>query len=121
MTFLLRWGIEPLNGRPFTGPSTPAQTTRNTSTTPQVIHHPILINVDIWKFTIFWTFTIFGVVFLAAGLWAWSVYFFKTKWAVLIPVIYLVSGEFIALISGTIVGTSISEVTDGWLHTCGGV
>ena len=54
----------------------------------------------------FWTFTIFGVVFLAAGLWAWSVYFLKTKWAVLIPIIYVASGEFIALVSGTIVGIS---------------
>ena len=62
--------------------------------------------VDIWKFTLFWTFTIFGTVFLAAGLWAWSVYFFKTKWAILIPVIYVLSGEFIALVSGTIVGQS---------------
>lgn len=64
--------------------------------------------VDIWKFTLFWTFTIFGTVFLAAGLWAWSVYFVKTKWAILIPVIYVLSGEFIALVSGTIVGQSPS-------------
>jgi hypothetical protein len=62
------------------------------------------LRVDIWKFTLFWTFTIFGVVFLAAGLWAWSVYFLKTRWAVLIPILYVVSGEFIALVSGTIVG-----------------
>ena len=59
---------------------------------------------DIWRFTLFWTFAIFGVVFLVAGLWAWSVYFLKTKWAVLIPILYVVSGEFIALVSGTIVG-----------------
>jgi len=32
------------------------------------------------------------------------VYFYKTRWAVLIPVIYVLSGEFIALVSGTIVG-----------------
>jgi len=62
------------------------------------------LTVDIWRFTLFWTFTIFGTVFLAAGLWAWSVYFYKTRWAVLIPVIYVLSGEFIALVSGTIVG-----------------
>jgi len=53
---------------------------------------------------------IFGAVFLAAGLWAWSVYFFKTKWAVLIPVIYVVTGEFIALVSGTIVGFTLAAV-----------
>lgn len=70
-------------------------------------HHPSsLLTPDIWKFTLLWTCMIFGVVFLAAGLWAWSVYFLKTKWAVLIPVIYVLSGEFIALVSGTIVGTS---------------
>lgn len=62
------------------------------------------LSVDIWLFTLFWTFAIFGVVFLVAGLWAWSVYFLKTKWAVLIPILYVVSGEFIALVSGTIVG-----------------
>lgn len=63
------------------------------------------LTLDIWKFTLFWTFTIFGVVFLAAGLWAWSVYFFKSKWAILIPILYVASGEFIALVSGTIVGS----------------
>jgi hypothetical protein len=80
-----------------------------------------LSNKDIWQFTLFWTFTIFGVVFLAAGLWAWSVYFFKTKWAVLIPVIYVLSGEFIALVSGTIVGISTPVFANGWFHPCGGV
>jgi hypothetical protein len=68
------------------------------------------IDTDIWKFTLFWTFTIFGVVFLAAGLWAWSVYFMKSKWSILIPILYVVSGEFIALVSGTIVGTLSSRL-----------
>jgi Putative transmembrane protein 170 len=69
-------------------------------------------NPDIWKFTLFWTFTIFGTVFLGAGLWAWSVYFFQTKWALLIPLIYVLFGEFIALISGTIVGSPPNEESD---------
>jgi hypothetical protein len=77
----------------------------NTSTMQQVFPcHKRQLSVDIWLFTLFWTFAIFGVVFLAAGLWAWSVYFLKTNWAVLIPILYVVSGEFIALVSGTIVG-----------------
>jgi len=67
---------------------------------PQYLYY----STDIWRFTLFWTFTIFGAVFLAAGLWAWSVYFFKSKWAILIPIVYVASGLFIALISGTIVG-----------------
>ena len=79
----------------------------NTSTTQQVPSFcPLLLTQDIWRFTLFWTFAIFGVVFLAAGLWAWSVYFFKTKWAILIPILYVLSGEFIALVTGTIVGIS---------------
>ena len=80
---------------------------------------------DIWKFTLFWTFAIFGVVFLAAGLWAWSVYFLKTKWAVLIPILYVVSGEFIALVSGTIVGRPSNPavfgnavLTESRFHSC---
>ena len=39
-----------------------------------------------------------------AGLWAWSVYFSKTKWAILIPFMYVMTGLFVALISGSIVG-----------------
>ena len=43
MTFPLRWGIEPLNGPPFTGLSIPAQTTPSTSTIQQVICLQILV------------------------------------------------------------------------------
>jgi len=70
-------------------------------------HHPSAhpLTKDIWRFTLYWTFVIFGGVFFVAGMWAWSVYPFKTKWAILIPFVYVVSGIFIALISGTIVGT----------------
>jgi hypothetical protein len=104
----LRWGTGPLHGHPSTRPSTLAPTPLNTSTTESV--KPIFspptpsLTEDIWRFTLYWTFVIFGGVFLAAGLWAWSVYTFKTRWAILIPVLYVMSGIFIALISGTIVG-----------------
>jgi hypothetical protein len=68
---------------------------------------------------LFWTLAIFGVVFLAAGLWAWSVYFPKSKWSILIEILYVVSGEFIALDSGTIVGKSARSTVDAVfrLHT----
>lgn len=97
---------------------------------PQYLYYPTgiypfasLFDQDIWRFTLFWTFAIFGVVFLAAGLWAWSVYFLKTKWAVLIPILYVLSGEFIALVSGTIVGISTPRsnelrLSENRFHTC---
>jgi hypothetical protein len=108
MASLPHWDIVHLSGHHCIGPSTPDQMSHNTSTTQQVfpfVH--LCFDVDIWRFTLFWTFAIFGVVFLAAGLWAWSVYFFKTKWAILIPVLYVLSGEFIAFVSGTIIGTTL--------------
>jgi hypothetical protein len=91
----------------------------NTSITLRVLPFLTVLTKDIWAFTLFWTFTIFGAVFLAAGLWAWSVYFFKTKWAVMIPVIYVVTGEFIALVSGTIVGMIETVWIDLRFYACG--
>lgn len=105
MDIPLHWDIERRLGRHFTIPSTVAPILRNIFTTASVCPAPpTSLTLDIWRFTLYWTFAIFGGVFLTAGLWAGSVLIMKTKWAILVPLLYCVCGILVALVTGTIVG-----------------
>src|SRR5271154_4853736 len=105
MDIPLHWGIERRLGHHFTGPLTPGRILRNIFTTASVSPaQTASLILDIWRFTLYWTFAIFGSVFLVAGLWAGSVLILKTKWAILVPLVYCFLGTLVALITGTIVG-----------------
>ncbi|KAG0290787.1 hypothetical protein BGZ98_003294 [Dissophora globulifera] len=66
---------------------------------------------DIWLFTTYWTLIFIVSIYTLAGLWACLVFSRKHyKWAILLPILFMVTGAFIAFISGSLVGLAIAAI-----------
>ncbi|KAI9880216.1 MAG: hypothetical protein M1830_004802 [Pleopsidium flavum] len=61
-------------------------------------------NGDIWRFTLFWTFIIYGTFHFAASLYAVAVQWKNWKLLWFVPIVYLVVGGVEALLAGSVVG-----------------
>ncbi|KAF9947237.1 hypothetical protein BGZ72_010753 [Mortierella alpina] len=66
---------------------------------------------DIWRFTTFWTLIFIVTIYTMAGLWACLVFGRKHyKWAILLPILFMITGAFIAFLSGSLVGLAIAAI-----------
>lgn len=63
------------------------------------------ISVDIWRFTTYWTLIFIVSIYTMAGIWACLVFSRRHyKWAIFLPVLFFLTGAFIAFLSGSLVG-----------------
>ncbi|KNE72096.1 hypothetical protein AMAG_16592 [Allomyces macrogynus ATCC 38327] len=65
---------------------------------------------DILRFTLLWSLVLFTGVYGAAGLWGYLVFARRTKLAILIPVLFLVTAGIMAALSGIVFGYVLGVV-----------
>jgi len=64
--------------------------------------------IDIWRFTTYWTLIFIVSIYTLAGCWACLVFGRRHyKWAILLPLLFFITGAFIAFISGSLVGKTL--------------
>ncbi|KAG0049100.1 hypothetical protein BGZ83_006050 [Gryganskiella cystojenkinii] len=72
---------------------------------------------DIWRFTTYWTLIFIVSIYTLAGFWACLVFSRRHyKWAILLPVLFFITGAFIAFLSGSLVGLAIAAVYNAGLY-----
>ncbi|KAL7751400.1 hypothetical protein RI367_003260 [Sorochytrium milnesiophthora] len=65
---------------------------------------------DIWRFSLIWSVVLFTVVYGAAGCWGYTVFFRRTRWAFLLPVVFLFTAGLVGTLFGSIFGLVIAAV-----------
>ncbi|CAG8496129.1 5445_t:CDS:2 [Ambispora gerdemannii] len=66
----------------------------------------VLESPDVWRFTVIWTLIFYAVIYGAAGLWAWAV-FYRSRWSFMLPIIFVAVALLTGLVGGTIVGYAL--------------
>ncbi|KAG0259272.1 hypothetical protein DFQ27_004179 [Actinomortierella ambigua] len=66
---------------------------------------------DIWLFTTYWTLLFIMSIYTVAGIWAAIVFARRRyKWALILPLVFMVIGAGIAFVSGSLVGFAIAAI-----------
>lgn len=95
-------------------PAVCLQLTSDNESTSQAPHlkltnclHPIPISA-IWRFTIYWSLLLTGLAFFLCGTWACFIFSRRSrkhlKYAIWLPVAYIVLGGLISMVTGTVIG-----------------
>jgi len=74
---------------------------------PQYLYYPS----SIWRYTVYWSLLLTGVSFGLCGGWAFLIFARRSKrhlrFAIWLPVAYIVIGGLISFVSGTVIGFAL--------------
>jgi len=73
---------------------------------PGIASEPYFLyySTDMWRFTLYWTLIIYGLIHVAASLYACVIQWRNWKVIWITPVVFLIIGGIEALIAGCVVG-----------------